>query len=102
MFKKKNGFYPYIITARDSWVLCDYYLLAWRSSSRRPDRALALFSIKCFSRPISMTLLWWSIKAGNVVSTDQRNFINDAGIPAITWEPGWGRSYEQDECGEID
>jgi succinyl-diaminopimelate desuccinylase len=38
---------------------------------------------------------------GTVASTDQRNFINDAGIPAITWGPGWGRSHEFDEYIEI-
>lgn len=40
--------------------------------------------------------------AGTVASTDQRNFIIDAGIPAITWGPGWGKSHEQDEYVEID
>lgn len=39
--------------------------------------------------------------AGIVASTDQRNFINDAGIPAITWGPGWGKSHEFDEHIEI-
>jgi len=39
--------------------------------------------------------------AGTVASTDQRNFINDAGIPAISWGPGWGKSHEQDEYVEI-
>jgi succinyl-diaminopimelate desuccinylase len=40
--------------------------------------------------------------AGIVASTDQRNFINDAGIPAITWGPGWGKSHELDEYVEIE
>ena len=39
--------------------------------------------------------------SGTVASTDQRNFINDAGIPAITWGPGWGKSHELDEFVEI-
>jgi succinyl-diaminopimelate desuccinylase len=39
--------------------------------------------------------------AGTIGSTDQRNFINDAGIPAITWGPGWGKSHEYDEYIEI-
>jgi succinyl-diaminopimelate desuccinylase len=39
--------------------------------------------------------------AGTVASTDQRNFINDAGIPAITWGPGWGKSHELDEYVEV-
>jgi succinyl-diaminopimelate desuccinylase len=39
--------------------------------------------------------------AGTTGSTDQRNFINDAGIPAITWGPGWGKSHEFDEYIEI-
>ncbi len=39
--------------------------------------------------------------AGTRGSTDQRNFINDAGIPAITWGPGWGKAHEVDEYVEI-
>lgn len=39
--------------------------------------------------------------AGMLASTDQRNFINDAGIPAISWGPGWGKSHELDEYVEI-
>ncbi len=39
--------------------------------------------------------------AGLLASTDQRNFINDAGIPAISWGPGWGKSHELDEYVEI-
>jgi len=39
--------------------------------------------------------------AGTTGSTDQRNFINDAGIPAITWGPGWGKSHEFDEYVEV-
>jgi succinyl-diaminopimelate desuccinylase len=39
--------------------------------------------------------------AGTTGSTDQRNFINDANIPAITWGPGWGKSHEFDEFIEI-
>ena len=38
---------------------------------------------------------------GTIASTDQRNFINDAGIPAITWGPGWGKSHEFDEYVEV-
>ena len=39
--------------------------------------------------------------AGTLGSTDQRNFINDFGIPAVTWGPGWGKSHEIDEYIEI-
>ncbi|MFQ6077442.1 MAG: M20 family metallopeptidase [Candidatus Bathyarchaeia archaeon] len=39
--------------------------------------------------------------AGTLGSTDQRNFINDAGIPAISWGPGWGKSHELDEYVKI-
>jgi len=39
--------------------------------------------------------------AGTTGSTDQRNFINDADIPAITWGPGWGKSHEFDEYVEV-
>ena len=39
--------------------------------------------------------------AGTTGSTDQRNFINDAGIPAISWGPGSGKSHEWDEYVEI-
>jgi succinyl-diaminopimelate desuccinylase len=39
--------------------------------------------------------------AGTRGSTDQRNFINDAGIPAITWGPGWGKAHEVDEYVKI-
>lgn len=39
--------------------------------------------------------------AGTTGSTDQRNFINDAGIPAISWGPGYGKSHEWDEYVEI-
>jgi len=39
--------------------------------------------------------------AGLLASTDQRNFINDARIPAISWGPGWGKSHELDEYVEI-
>jgi len=42
-----------------------------------------------------------SAPAGLLASTDQRNFINDAGIPAISWGPGWRKSHELDECVEI-
>jgi succinyl-diaminopimelate desuccinylase len=38
---------------------------------------------------------------GTIGSTDQRNFINDAGIPAVSWGPGYGKSHEQDEYVEI-
>jgi len=38
---------------------------------------------------------------GTIGSTDQRNFINDAGIPAISWGSGYGKSHEQDEYVEI-
>jgi succinyl-diaminopimelate desuccinylase len=39
--------------------------------------------------------------AGTLFSTDQRNFINDAGIPAITWGPGKDKAHELDEYVEI-
>jgi succinyl-diaminopimelate desuccinylase len=39
--------------------------------------------------------------AGTLFSTDQRVFINDAGIPAITWGPGKGKAHELDESVEI-
>ncbi|MBS7635494.1 M20 family metallopeptidase [Candidatus Bathyarchaeota archaeon] len=39
--------------------------------------------------------------AGTLGSTDQRNFINDFNIPAITWGPGWEKSHEIDEYVEI-
>lgn len=40
---------------------------------------------------------------GKDASTDQRNFINDAGIPAIIWGPGVGeQSHTADEWAPID
>ena len=40
---------------------------------------------------------------GKVGGTDQRFFINDAGIPAIVWGPGdAGRAHTVDEFAEID
>ena len=39
--------------------------------------------------------------AGMLASTDQRNFINDFGIPAISWGPGWRMSHKLDEHVEI-
>jgi len=38
--------------------------------------------------------------AGMIASTDQRNFINDASIPAITWGPGGKMSHRLDEYVE--
>ncbi|MFQ5759305.1 MAG: M20 family metallopeptidase [Candidatus Bathyarchaeia archaeon] len=42
-----------------------------------------------------------SAPARLLASTDQRNFINDAGIPAISWGPGWMKSHELDEYVKI-
>lgn len=41
--------------------------------------------------------------AGKNASTDQRNFVNDAGIPAIIWGPGTSpQSHTADEWARID
>lgn len=86
------------LTEKDPEFKCDFERVMLYESAEIPvDHKLAEVVRKNVKEVTGVV----PAPAGILASTDQRNFINDAGIPAISWGPGWGKSHELDEYVEI-